>query len=103
MIKTKKIAYALSAAFTLSVLVFPTTLTSTAKEQTIELSNKIYEFGEKSEYVIDSKEPTASPEVTTRLGNFSLNGDIAKTYTKDGFTAYEITDDTIFSIHFDFI
>lgn len=100
MLKTKKIAYVLSAAFTLSVLVFPTTLTSTAKEQTIELSNKIYEFGEKSEYVIDSKEPTASPEVTTRLGKFSLSGDISQTYTKDGFTAYEIADDTTFTLHY---
>lgn len=102
MIKTKKIAYALSAAFTLSVLVFPTTLTSTAKEQTVELAQKTYEFGEKNEYEIDASEPTSSPEVTTHLVKFSLIGDIAKTYTKDGFTAYEIDDDTLFSMHFDY-
>ncbi len=100
MLKTKKIAYVLSAALTLSILILPATLTTTAKEQTIDLAPKIYEFGEKSEYEIDSKEPTASPEVTTRLGKFSLSGDISQTYTKEGFTAYEIADDTTFSLHY---
>lgn len=100
MIKTKKIAYVLFAALTLSILTLPATLTTTAKEQTIDLAPKIYEFGEKSEYEIDSKEPTTSPAVTTRLGKFSLCGDISQTYIKDGFTAYEIADDTVFSLHY---
>ena len=102
MLKIKTITFTISSALALSVLLLPKTITVSAKEQTVDLTQKTYEFGEKSEYEIDASEPTSSPEVTTHLGKFSLIGDIAKTYTKDGFTAYEIADDTLFSMHFDY-
>lgn len=102
MLKIKTITFTISSALALSVLLLPKTITVSAKEQTVDLTQKTYEFGEKSEYEISSSESTSSPEVTTHLGKFSLIGDIAKTYTKDGFTAYEIADDTLFSMHFDY-
>jgi len=100
--KIKTITFTISSALALSVLLLPKTITVSAKEQTVDLTQKTYEFGEKSEYEISSSESTSSPEVMTRLGKFSLSGDISKTYTEDDFTAYEIADDTIFSIHFDY-
>jgi len=89
-LKIITITFTISSALALSVLLLPKTITVSAKEQTVNLTKKTYEFGEKSEYEISSSESTSSPEVMTRLGKFSLSGDISKTYTEDDFTAYGI-------------
>ena len=102
MLKTKIIAFVLSSSLTFGLLTLPRAISSDANDQTIDIPQKIYEFGEKSEYGVDSSEPTASPEVTAHLGYFSLIGDISQTYTKDGFTAYEVADDIVFSLHYNY-
>lgn len=98
--KINKLVYMLSITLALSAISFPATITSTAKEQEVDVARKVYEFGEKSEYEIDSSEPISKSDIT--LGNLSLKGDITNTYTQDGITAYEIANDTLFSLHFDY-
>lgn len=102
MITTRRLALTLLTVLALGTAPLPAGMSATAKDQTIELNRKVYEFGEKSEYEIDSSEPVTTPEVATRLGKLSLSGDIDKAYSKDGFTAYEIADDTLFTLDFDY-
>ncbi len=79
---------------------FISPLTTNAKEQTVSIVGRVYEFEEKSEYEVDSSKSTSTSENSQTLGQFSITGDISKEYTNKGFTAYEITDGTIISIQY---
>ncbi len=81
--------------------VFPFTVK--ANEQTLDINGLVYEFGEKSEYNIDSSTPSGNADSELNLGTLSISGDIQKTYDKNGITAYEIADDKIFSLDFKYI
>lgn len=76
---------------------------SEAKEQTLEVNGQLYEFGEKSEYDVDSSTPSENADDSMKLGSLSINGNINRTYDKDGYAAYEIADGEIFTIDFKYI
>ena len=92
-----------SAVMTTVILMsfsFVSPLTTNAKEQTVSIVGRVYEFEEKSEYEVDSSKTTSTSENSQTLGQFSITGDISKEYINKGFTAYEITDGTIISIKY---
>lgn len=74
-----------------------------AKEQTVDIDGIVYEFGKKSEYEIDSSEPSDNADKEFRIGTLSINGDIQRSYDKNGIKAYEIADDGTFSLDFKYI
>lgn len=74
-----------------------------AKEQTVDIDGLVYEFGKKSEYEIDSSEPSDNADKEFRIGTLSINGDIQRSYDKNGIKAYEIADDGTFSLDFKYI
>ena len=74
-----------------------------AKEQTVDIDGIVYEFGKKSEYEIDSSEPSDNADKEFRIGTLSINGDIQRNYAKNGIKAYEIADDGTFSLDFKYI
>lgn len=71
-----------------------------AKDQSIQLEASRYEFGEKSEYEIDSASSDAGIKFT--LGTLSVNGNISSTSTKDKISSYTIADDAFFTIDFNY-
>lgn len=77
-------------------------INANAKEQSVNLKGMVYEFGEKSEYGIDASKPTYKSENVQTLGNLSIMGDISNEFVKDNFTAFEITDGTVFSIQYEY-
>lgn len=95
-----KMFSAIIAAVILMSFSFISPLTTNAKEQTVSIVGRVYEFEEKSEYEVDSSKSTSTSENSQTLGQFSITGDISKEYTNKGFTAYEITDGTIISIQY---
>ena len=74
-----------------------------AKKQTVDIDGLVYEFGKKSEYEIDSSEPSDNADKEFRIGTLSINGDIQRSYDKNGIKAYEIADDGTFSLDFKYI
>lgn len=74
-----------------------------AKEQTVDIDGIVYEFGKKSEYEIDSSEPSDNADKEFRIGTLSINGDIQRSYDKNGIKAYEIADYGTFSLDFKYI
>ena len=96
----KRISCTLGIVMMLTVVssVFP--FVAEAKEQTVDINGQVYEFDKKSEYEIDSTLATSTTDKATTLGSLSIDGDISKNYTKDGFTAYEIANNTVFSISY---
>lgn len=82
--------------FTVIAIAFP--LIVEAKDQTVSIGGQVYEFDKKSKYEVDSSSPNNTTDKVTTLGSLSISGDISRNYTKDGFTAYEIADDTVFTI-----
>ena len=74
------------------------TFVAEAKEQTVDIYGQVYEFDKKSEYEIDSSSATSTTDKASTLGSFSIDGDISKDYTKNGFTDYEIANDTVLSV-----
>ena len=73
-----------------------------AKEKTVELIGNNYEFAKDSEYEIDSDTPLPNARVDTPLGALSLDGDITKEYKYDGFAAYELAENTLFTLCYDY-
>ena len=71
-----------------------------AEEKTVVLNGNLYEFDKKSEYQIESSIPVKITDTTDTLGSISINGEIAREYTKDEFPAYEIADDSVFSLSY---
>ena len=74
-----------------------------AKEQTVDIDGLVYELGKKSEYEIDSSEPSDNADKEFRIGTLSINGDIQRSYDKNGIKTYEIADDGTFSLDFKYI
>lgn len=95
-----KMFSAIIATVILMSFSFVSPLTTNAKEQTVSIVGRVYEFEEKSEYEVDSSKSTSTSENSQTLGQFSITGDISKEYTNKGFTAYEIADGTIISIQY---
>lgn len=84
----------------LATLSFIPTITASAKEQSITLTGMVYQFEEKSEYEVDSSQPTYKSENIQTLGKLSITGDISQEYVKDNFTAYEIADGSVISLQY---
>lgn len=74
-----------------------------AEKQTIDIEGLMYEFGKKSEYEIDSSNPSDKVNEKLRSGTLSINGNIQKCYDKNGIPAYEIADGELFSLDFNYI
>lgn len=53
---------------------------------------KLYEFGEKSEYEISSAQSSTLTSNTNTYGEFLLNGNIKTSTTKNGVPAYKVED-----------
>ena len=88
----------------LSAFVSP--LSSSAKgraiEQEMPLDGKIYEFSKNSSYEIDTASVSKPTSQTDTLGSLTISGEITEEYQKDGFTAYEIADDGIISLAYEY-
>ncbi len=96
----KKAACTLSIAVIFAAASPVPTFVAEAKEQTVDIYGQVYEFDKKSEYEIDSSSATSTTDKASTLGSFSIDGDISRDYTKNGFTAYEIANDTVFSVSY---
>ena len=96
-----KLSCTLCIAMTYTVVSNAFPFAAEAKEQTMEINGLVYEFGKNSEYEIDSSSPSDNTEL--RIGTLSINGDIQRSYDKNGVTAYEIADDGLFAIDFKYI
>lgn len=96
----KKTACILGTAMMVTMIFTAFPFVAEAKDQTINLNGQVYEFDKKSEYEIDSSSSDKTTDEITTLGSWSISGNIANNYTKDGIPAYEIEDDTIFSISY---
>lgn len=96
----KRVSCTLGIAMILTVVSPVPTFVAEAKEQTVDIYGQVYEFDKKSEYEIDSSSATSTTDKASTLGSFSIDGDISKDYTKNGFTAYEIANDTVFSVSY---
>ena len=95
-----KMFSAIIAAVILMSFSFISPLNTSAKEQSISLNGMVYEFEEKSKYEVDESSPTFKSEKTKTLGNISITGDISNEFVKDNFSAFEITDGTVFSVQY---
>ena len=88
----------------LSAFVSP--LSSSAKgraiEQEMPLDGKIYEFSKNSSYEVDAAFVSKPTSQTDTLGSLTISGEITEEYQKDGFTAYEIADDGIISLAYEY-
>lgn len=99
----KKLSCTFGVAMMLTVVSSAFPFVAEAKEQTVDIDGLVYEFGKKSEYEIDSSEPSDNADKEFRIGTLSINGDIQRNYEKNGITAYEIADDGTFSLDFKYI
>ena len=95
-----KMFSAIIAAVILMSFSFISPLNTSAKEQSISLNGMVYEFEEKSKYEVDESSPTFKSEKTKTLGNISITGDISNEFVKENFSAFEITDGTVFSVQY---
>ena len=101
----KKLQRVLTAAISITLLV-PYTIVcpiTSADEDTITLVGDVYEFGEKSEYEIDSSNPIDTSDKSNAIGTLKIKGDMSKTESVNGFDAYEVADDELFTIKFNYI
>ncbi|SDA20206.1 hypothetical protein SAMN02910447_01711 [Ruminococcus sp. YE71] len=96
----KHICMTLVAAIIATMIVPSMPLAADDGKIIYDLNGNLYEFGEKSDYSIDTKIPANKIEGATELGSLSISGDISKTYTKDKYTAYEIEDEGLFSLSY---
>ncbi|MBQ7989539.1 MAG: hypothetical protein IJ251_00630 [Oscillospiraceae bacterium] len=71
-----------------------------AKEQAFGIHGQVYEFDNKSEYKIDSSSASSTTDKSVTLGSLSIEGDISNDYTQDGYAAYEIANNTVFSVSY---
>lgn len=99
----KKLSCTFGVAMMLTVVSGAFPFVAEAKEQTVDIDGLVYEFGKKSEYEIDSSEPSDNADMEFRIGTLSINGDIQRSYDKNGIKAYEIADDGTFSLDFKYI
>lgn len=103
MLKNKKVLMLLAAIIMIVAINRHFLFAAEASEQTNDLECQTYEFNEKKPYPIDSTSPIDNSNEKLWIGTLSITGNINKTYEKDGYTAYEIEDDEIFSLNFDYI
>lgn len=99
----KKLSCTFGVAMMLTVVSGAFPFVAEAKEQTVDIDGLVYEFGKKSEYEIDSSEPSDNADKEFRIGTLSINGDIQRSYDKNGIKAYEIADDGTFPLDFKYI
>ena len=99
-LKRLSCTFGIALTLTMVLSVFP--FVSEAEEQTVDINGQVYEFDEKSEYEIDSSSAISTTDKVTTLGSLSIDGDISKTYTQNGIVAYEIANDTVFSVLFNY-
>ena len=71
-----------------------------AEEKSVVLNGNLYELDKKNEYQIESAVPVKITDTTDTLGSISINGEITREYTKDKFLAYEIANDSVFSLSY---
>lgn len=96
---TKLLSITTVAIMSMTISLF-SPITASAKEQSLSLTGMVYQFEEKSEYEVDSSQPTYKSESIQTLGKLSITGDISQEYVKDNFTAYEIADGSVISLQY---
>ena len=100
LLKRLSCTFGIALILTMVSSVFP--FVAEAKEQTVDINGQVYEFDKKSEYEIDSSSAISTTDKVTTLGSLSIEGDISKTFTQNGIDAYEIANDTVFSVSFNY-
>ena len=71
-----------------------------AKEKKIDLIGQYFEFEKDSEYEVDTARSVKTTDKSQNLGTLTLDGDITKEYVHEGFPAYEISENEVFSLQY---
>lgn len=87
---TKEIVIGLMAVVLLVFIFSKTGIVAYAEDTTINVSGKLYEFDEKSEYEYSSVTPVEIIVNEGKLGSFSISGDIKPIADINGFSAYQV-------------
>ena len=77
-------------AVPLTLILYGSSTIVYAKDTSINISGKMYEFNEKSEYEYSSGVPTEIDVRSDKLGAFSISGDVKPIADVNGFEAYQI-------------
>lgn len=83
----KKIIY-IAALILFIILLMPSMVFAT--RNSIEVTGRIYEFDEKSEYKYSESDTYLLTDSADTYGNFTLNGNVVESSNKDGIAKYEV-------------